>query len=1522
MKQRKFKLVSIAFCFLMVFSMQEAMAGMGAGEAPKVAYPERRVSESGSEKEYSFGKANQVSYGIIPSVGYKGTCASLIGFHSYANNDDVYFRFKLKEPNQAIDGQLTLTVCKTTDNVNQNIPIDSQGIGWIGPTEYGESKNVDVDGTYWLRSFLLKVSTTSNQIVEYDIEAYTQKEDLTTPLATMSGECVFMINAPEITYNKRITGAVDADIPFTLAIDPGELLDRPAKLKFTLLGECNGVTITGDGFTANELQREWTCDISSLVPKEYTLQIHASNDYTGEFNIELFDADLNCIISDYNGGNIVIPSELDHSEVEGLQAISGANPHCTDLQDFLRDELWKEDREPNSDYKVGVNWSLSTPSYIKTLFIKEQWEKLTKLDLSSFKSLETLDIRYSRVEELDLSQQTTLKSLNVSGTPLIFSTITLPKDMESIECRSNSTGFMVGTPIDDYNSYAASGTEIDLSSEAQVKGQKTTYTWYKLINKDGQLRPEESVNMEKVTGKDGVFILKGNPGEIYFCSMGNSVFANWSLETVRIKISRDGATYAPQDIEALEKIATDNPKVTKLQEFIDKKGWESENWDSYQDNIKTNWRIGEKDEYRLTHLCFDFGFENNRDTIAVLNVSAFDELCHLECEESNITALDLSKNTKLEVLRLYSEKLKALNVSYCPNLKELTFRCERVHEFGNSRNMLDDLNISGCTQLTKLQIVGSPITTVDLSKTALLEYLYIQNCEDLRIEGNLNQLTRLKSLGLKNTAQFEDYAKNPPASVVRLYCNDTDYPLPNDEALVRMEELGVPRNTESFDLNKTQSLTFLDLWQSKVLFSKLKRKTNGGTVQYTGASRLSLPGVIMDENQKNGYIENGSEIDLSSEAVIDGYKTKFIWVNGRYNTEEFNLFQEIPGRPGVFRVNSSEESGHYRCILSNPLFGESTINSWSGWRVEFYDFLVKTDIGAKNFYEPDVAVLGKIVNASSSEVLKAWLNQGEWQSNTLGKQVGAIWNNANPKRLISLQLNGLGKGLTSFLDVSGLDSLSELICQNNSVSELILPQEKTHLTTLILSGNTLKTLIVSPYVNLINLDVKNTGLKNCDLTNNVKLQALYCNGTEIPLIDFSMYPELKAYGIPKMLETFDLAKAPMLTSLSTDSSRLKFSNIANPRQLENSPSTTRFVIGNIRGVAMNYGKGVDCSAEMTIGNTKSDITWYAISHKGDKRKLDINEGICPITDALQPDETIQAVITNSLFPGWIMTMETIVYTCDGDANLDKEVNIQDVTATVNYVIKDTQNAIEHLGYLEADVNADEELDVADVVGIVNLIQERPVTKANLLRAEYTPVVKLSTDEKGYLYMDSPIAIAGMQFVLTGVKGTLSLLGEAARFAQASVAGDTLRMLAYSTNGSPISSGKSLLMQLPKGATLVNSVFSDINARSLKTDLREVATANEVIQIDQVEEAINNYPNPFQGSTTFTYTLNESASQASIRIFSTQGALVKTLTGLPALAGRNEHACSVQLPAGVYYYRLCVQKQDIVTMSKSNLFIIK
>ena len=103
----------------------------------------------------------------------------------------------------------------------------------------------------------------------------------------------------------------------------------------------------------------------------------------------------------------------------------------------------------------------------------------------------------------------------------------------------------------------------------------------------------------------------------------------------------------------------------------------------------------------------------SNNQLTSLDLSANTELVSLDYSSNNLSSLDLSNNTKLQNLNVSSNALTALDVSSCPNLQSL--KC--------SNNKLLSLDISSNPELVFLDCSKNELTALDISQNAKLEGL-------------------------------------------------------------------------------------------------------------------------------------------------------------------------------------------------------------------------------------------------------------------------------------------------------------------------------------------------------------------------------------------------------------------------------------------------------------------------------------------------------------------------------------------------------------------------------------------------------------------------------------------------------------------------------------------------------------------------------------------------------------------------------------------------------------------------------
>lgn len=179
----------------------------------------------------------------------------------------------------------------------------------------------------------------------------------------------------------------------------------------------------------------------------------------------------------------------------------------------------------------------------------------------------------------------------------------------------------------------------------------------------------------------------------------------------------------------------------------------------------------------------------------------------------------------------------------------------------------------------------------------------------------------------------------------------------------------------------------------------------------------------------------------------------------------------------------------------------------------------------------------------------------------------------------------------------------------------------------------------------------------------------------------------------------------------------------------------------------------------------------------------------------------------------------------GDANGSGDVDVADVITTVNYAAGMSPKPFI---YEAADMNEDSSIDILDVVGIIQNILN-PGAEATAL-AEGTAKYSI---ENGVLYVESTVALAGVQVRLNVEKGRVISVDESLNgFEQTSawLSNQDWIFLAYNLNGKTLPAGKHALLHIGE-AGLSTLCLSDANGRNVKV------TQAETTAIDHIEGSL-------------------------------------------------------------------------------------
>lgn len=218
----------------------------------------------------------------------------------------------------------------------------------------------------------------------------------------------------------------------------------------------------------------------------------------------------------------------------------------------------------------------------------------------------------------------------------------------------------------------------------------------------------------------------------------------------------------------------------------------------------------------------------------------------------------------------------------------------------------------------------------------------------------------------------------------------------------------------------------------------------------------------------------------------------------------------------------------------------------------------------------------------------------------------------------------------------------------------------------------------------------------------------------------------------------------------------------------------------------------------------------------------------------------------------------------GDANGSMSVDVADVVSEVAYM---TNQNPQPFIFEAADVNSDLQVNILDVVGTLNLI----LTPADAMTVAVNSTATY-TVENGILYVESPVALGGVQVKLKADKGSeFTALEALDGFEQAGTwqSDDEYLFLAYSMVGRTIATGRQPLLRIGD-ARISEVVLSD-------------RTGNNVMAIDGNATglgAVNGmqmklpYPNPFGNTLHIPYIIGqEGQHRVSITVCDMAGRLI-------------------------------------------------
>lgn len=255
----------------------------------------------------------------------------------------------------------------------------------------------------------------------------------------------------------------------------------------------------------------------------------------------------------------------------------------------------------------------------------------------------------------------------------------------------------------------------------------------------------------------------------------------------------------------------------------------------------------------------------------------------------------------------------------------------------------------------------------------------------------------------------------------------------------------------------------------------------------------------------------------------------------------------------------------------------------------------------------------------------------------------------------------------------------------------------------------------------------------------------------------------------------------------------------------------------------------------------------------------------------------------------------------GDANGSYAVDIADVITTINYVTG--QNPQPFL-FDATDVNGDGQINVLDIVGIINIILHPDSYNS---KAEFDQQTAIYTIEDGILYVNTPVALGGLQFNIANCNfADIEILEAMQGFEIVNTQNPdgSLMLLAYSMSGVEVPAGKTALLRIGN-KEIENIVLSDTEGHNVIAINGDALGMTDIENLPaQIQKA---FPNPFEREVQIEFVIGkENCHKAQLHFTDMMGRTVEVVGVSLSNTGKYIYKWNAaNCPAGIYFATLSV-----------------
>ncbi|MBQ8863860.1 MAG: hypothetical protein IJ014_03920 [Rikenellaceae bacterium] len=572
--------------------------------------------------------------------------------------------------------------------------------------------------------------------------------------------------------------------------------------------------------------------------------------------------------------------------------------------------------------------------------------------------------------------------------------------------------------------------------------------------------------------------------------------------------------------------------------------------------------------------------------LSSLDLKANTALTELYCFHNNLTSLDLSANTALTTVYCQSNALTEVKFPANSKIVDLNVSKNQLAAFDAtahkdivtldaSTNALTAIDVTACGKLANLNVENNLIESIDLSKASTLVSLNVAN----------NQLAALDLNGCSALTELVA-AKNALTSVDLGGC-------PN------LESANVSENAiTSLAMSDLDKLTYLGCWNNQLTELPLAECPN-------------LERLLANDNQL--AVVDLSPVKKIVYAKMQNNPFTSVNLNGCAALTYLSLDTSADAHgEGCLRAERDDKQnviGPRRFYLSGLPQTSLELDLSGLWDADYNEPVTGVIvIGCTKLTSLDVS---KFTEMTYLNAAKNALTAIDLSANTALEQVILNDNKLSAisvkglEKLALLNIVGMGSTMTN-IDLEGVTTVLEELyivsAKDNSIKwakngngtltisgsnykDLALNTTNTTINSLVLTQNsTLKSLDITACPQLTKLQLQNSIISALDLSKCTELTELQCNNNDLSSLDLSNNPDIAMLNLSNnRIESIDLSKVVALKNLIISGNYVSTLNLTQNTNLEGGSidATNNFNLATVYMPASLEGKKVTINVDKT-----------------------------------------------------------------------------------------------------------------------------------------------------------------------------------------------------------------------------------------------------------------------------------------------------------------------------------------------------